>query len=286
MVQTGLAMGLGGCFPGGQYLAQLAWRTSTNNTTIGQENRGKKSRTSVYLFAPIFLPNDLAAFAPRVLYERVAEQMANTHLRVFDTTVVSILNHDCLLGNVRHPTALGTHQRHCLQTMFPCPGQGFDAIGRIPADAQAQGNVARARVVLQLSNKNIFVSIIVGNRRHPTHVVVERDYAKPLAHLVRSALAKVGGEMRRVGCAAAVAKNEDLAILFKGGPQILNQLRDRFDRNAVVGRLLDSDIICNPLFHLFSMIAGRAPFVSGIQRPSRPCIFMLLALRCALASGN
>ena len=92
---------------------------------------------------------------------------------ILDPPVVGIVDHDDLLSNVRHASAFGADQRDGVQAILFGPFQGFDAIGRIAADTQAHGYVAGLGVILKLPHKDIFVRIIVGQRQHPAHVIVE-----------------------------------------------------------------------------------------------------------------
>ena len=132
----------------------------------------------------------------RIFHERIAEQVANGHLRVFHPAIMGVVDDNDLLRNLGHASAFGADQGHGVQSVLFCPGQGLDAIGRIAADAEAHRQISRLAVILQLPDKNVLVGIVVGQGRHPAHVVVERENPKAFAHFVRSTLSKIRGKMR------------------------------------------------------------------------------------------
>jgi len=54
--------------------------------------------------------------------------MQNVHLNVFDSAIVSIIDHDCLPGNLSELSAFGTNQSDRFQTVLVCPLKGFDQV--------------------------------------------------------------------------------------------------------------------------------------------------------------
>ena len=97
----------------------------------------------------------------------------------------------------------------------PClagPFDGLHDVRRVAADAQHEHEVARPGIILELADEDVFVGVVVAQRGDPTDVVVERQHAEALADLVAGAFAEVGGEVRGVGGAAAVAEDEDLPV--------------------------------------------------------------------------
>ena len=88
--------------------------------------------------------------------------MANGHLRVFHPAIMGVVDDDELFCNLGHASALGADQGHGVQPMLFCPGQGLHAIGWTAADAEAQGQIARLAVILQLPDENVLVSVVIG----------------------------------------------------------------------------------------------------------------------------
>jgi len=68
----------------------------------------------------------------RVLHQRVAEDVENAHVRVLDPAVVGVVDHESLVGNVRHAPALRADQRRGFQTMLLRQASAFTQFGELP----------------------------------------------------------------------------------------------------------------------------------------------------------
>ena len=100
-----------------------------------------------------------------------------------------------------------------------------------------------------MTDEDIFIGVIIAQRGHPAHVVIERKDSKTFAQLVGGTFAEIGGEVGCVGGAAAVAKNKNLPVFLERLPELFDQFRDRINRNGFVRRLLRFQIIGDPLIH-------------------------------------
>src|SRR5207249_12025935 len=83
----------------------------------------------------------------------------------------------------------------------------------------------------KLPQEHVIVPVIVADGRHPRRVVVQRHDPKADAESVRRPFAQIGGEVRGIGRAAAVAKDENL----RRSEEHTSELQSRFD---LVCRLL------------------------------------------------
>ena len=182
--------------------------------------------------------------------------MANAHLAILRAAVVRVVHDEGLIGNLGELAAFATDQRHGVQSVRLGPLNGFHKIRRVTADAHRKYEVAGARVVLQLAQINILVAVVVAQRGHPAHVVVEGEDAKAFAEFVRSAFAQVRGEVRGVGGAAAVAENENLAVLLVRDAECLDERGDLFDGDGVERGLLFGDVIGDPAIHVRDVNGG------------------------------
>lgn len=180
--------------------------------------------------------------------------MADAHLRVLDAAIVRVIDDDALLGDLRHATAFRADERDGLQFVFLRPFQRLHAVRRVAADADAERDVAGLAVVLQLADEHVIVGIIIRQRHHPAHVVVEREDTKPFADFVRRTFAKVGREVGGVGRAAAVAENKNLPVILQRRAQLLDDLRHGVHGDRIVRGLLLFDVIRNPLLHRDSLM--------------------------------
>src|SRR5580658_4914756 len=115
-------------------------------------------------------------------------------------------------GGTPPPSA---NQRDRFQPVLVGPLDCLDDIRRTAADAECQNHIALLPVILQLPDENVLVSVIVADGAHPTDIVIQREAAKTPVEFVRRALPQVRSEVRRVGRAAAVAENKNVAILMK-----------------------------------------------------------------------
>src|SRR5262249_29441983 len=82
-----------------------------------------------------------------------------------------------------------------------------------------------------------------------THVVVERETAKPLPDFIRRPFAEIRDEVGRIGRASTVSENEDLPVFFEGFLEKRDKLIDPFNRDRIQSRLLLRNVIGNPVFH-------------------------------------
>jgi len=174
--------------------------------------------------------------------------MENGHLSVLHPAVVEGINNDNLVSNLGHLAAFTSDEGDGKEFVFLGPLQSFDGVWGITADAYSDRDVALSRVILQLADKNIFITIIVAESGNPAYVVGKREHLKSFADLVRSALAEIGGEVRAVGGAAAVSENENLPAVFQRRGEFLDQVFHFGDWNGVQRLLLISKIVRYPGF--------------------------------------
>ena len=72
---------------------------------------------------------------PRVFDERVASHVADSHQRVLDSSIVRVVDDNCLPGNLRHASVPGAYERDRAQPVVLRPLQRLHTVGRVTADA-------------------------------------------------------------------------------------------------------------------------------------------------------
>src|SRR5688572_28029218 len=131
----------------------------------------------------------------RKLHESVSQKMANCHVRVLHAPVMLRIDSDDMARDFRQLPALPADQRHGLQLMLIRPFKRLHEIRRISADTHRQHDVTLAPKIRELLRKNLIVSVIIPQRRHPGRVVIDRHAPK----------SRGGGENREVAGGAGEA---------------------------------------------------------------------------------
>ena len=138
-------------------------------------------------------------------------------MRVLDTAIMGVGNDENMLGDLGERAFLGTDHGDGRQPVIPGPLHCLHEVGRVAADAHAERDVAGFGEIFELTQKDVFIRIIIAQRGHPGRIVVEREDANPTVRDIRRPLADVGDKMRCVRGAATVAEDEDPATLVARG---------------------------------------------------------------------
>ena len=175
--------------------------------------------------------------------------MRRHHLGILHPSVVGRIDDDEVVRQLGHPAALGAGQCKEGQPLLFTPLHRFDAIGRVTAHAQAQDKVTWLGIIFQLTHKNVIVAKVIGDRRHPCHVIVEAQASERAPHADRAPFAQVTNKVGAVGGAPAVTENKNLAVLLVRLAKNFNPLNQALYRNRIYHRLKLADIILHPRSH-------------------------------------
>ena len=151
--------------------------------------------------------------------------MANRHVGVFDAAVVVGIDDNGVVGDFGELAAFGADECDRLHVVRVGPFKCFDEIGRIAAYAHAEDDVAGASEIGQLFREDLVVGVVVSERGDPGRIVVDGHAAEAAAEFVGGAFAEIGHEMGCVGCAAAIAEDENLAVFAPGFAKNFHQHR-------------------------------------------------------------
>ena len=110
---------------------------------------------------------------------------------------------------------------------------GPQHVRRVAAGRDRDRDVAGAAERLHLAREDLVVAVVVGDGGERRGVGGERD-RRQRAPLARHATDELGGDVLRVGRAAAVAEEQQLVPAAEG-------VRDEVDRSLEVGRVLGEE---------------------------------------------
>ncbi len=167
-------------------------------------------------------------------------------MQVFNYLYIVRRHNGANITQALHPSALAAGKANRESAIFARCFQRQQYIGRIAAGADGKRDIARLQKIFKLLGKYSLIAKIIGPGADERHVVSERHGFRPsIRTRIAHALIQVTHHVRRVGSAAAIAKNEDGPLFFHCLKKHGDNLADRAKRKLRNQRTQVLKILCN-----------------------------------------
>jgi hypothetical protein len=161
------------------------------------------------------------------------ESVGNTHMQIFYDLHVIRRNYDTKIAKRLHFAALKTTQAYGERASLASRLQAKQDIGRIPAAADCQRDIAALREVSDLLGENQVVRGVVRPSCEQGQIVGQRHDSEALLSIAihARALAQIASKMGSQGCASAISEYIDAAAILESVIELLCYLFDLGMRN-------------------------------------------------------